>query len=231
MNCDIVYRTERKIVYKVPSISCITGEFIQSLAWPPGITGVIFLFNQQISDEHRILSALPLDLDVGMVYSAMREALPVGKIAADVLIEQIPVQDEEQLSRLYLICRERVMAPVISARTIPPVDKSAVLLKLKKQLSEGKVALWAKAGDTVGALALTRWHDFADNPVQWIPWVWVSDELLPVERRILHAQILNWLKLSVDNKVQCVVDSYNVRSQKFFRKLGFTPECLHIVKS
>lgn len=228
-NFEIVRRTDSKIVYKVPSLADITGEFIRALEWPPGIKGFIFLFSEPISEEHRILSALPLDLDVGMVYSAAKASLAATASSGDAFSE-VQAPDEAELVRLYLLGRELVLAPVLSVRNVPPADRSAVQEKIKKQLAEGKIGLWSKSGVSAGALALTRWRDFADEPVQWIPWVWIASSLLPEERRDMHARIAAWLRAGVDDKVQCVVDSYNIRSQKFFRKMGFLPECLHIVK-
>lgn len=228
-NLEIVHRTDRKIVYRVSSLEHVTGEFIKTLDWPPGITGFILLFREKISEEHRILSALPLDLDVGLVYSATKADFAAGETLSSVF-DEVLAPDEAELVKLYLLGREMVLAPVLSARNIPPADVSAVKIKIKKQLTDGKVGLWSRAGVSAGALALTRWHDFADQPVQWIPWVWISESLPREERRNLHDRMAAWLKSHVDNKVQCVVDSYNIRSQKFFRKMGFVPECLHIVK-
>lgn len=228
---DMVYRTDRKIVYKVPSIKNVTGEFLRALDWPSGVTGLIFVFKEQIAAEHEILSALPLDLDVGLVYSATKESLPAGAAPSADGFSQDLAPGEDELSKLYLLGREMVLAPVLSVRNIPPVDPAAVKNKVRKQLAEGKVGLWSRRGAPAGAIALTWWHDFADNPVQWIPWVWIAGDLLPDERRNLHGRISAWLKSGVEGKVQCVVDSYNIRSQKFFRKMGFIPECLHIVKS
>lgn len=226
---EIVNRTNSKIVYKLPSIGCVTWEFVKALKWPPGVNGFIFLFNEPISEEHRILSAMPLDVDAGMVYSATKASLAGCASSGDVFSEE-KAPDVAELVRLYLLGREMVLAPILSVRNIPPADRSAVELKIKKQLLEGKIGLWSKAGASAGVVALTKWHDFSDNPVQWIPWVWISNSLLPEERRELHGRIVSWLKSSVDDRVQCVVDSYNIRSQKFFRKIGFVPECLHIVK-
>jgi hypothetical protein len=227
---EIAYQTDSKIAYKLHSIECVTGEFIKALVWPPGIRGLIFLFEEQIIDEHVILSALPLEFDVGMVYSATKTSLPNGYSSGAGIFCEVPVPGEEELLKLYLLGREMVLAPILSTRKVSPVDISVVQLKIREQLAKGKIGLWTKGGTSAGAVALTRWHDFADTPVQWIPWVWINSALLPEERRDLHGLISIWIKSNVENKVQCVVDSYNVRSQKFFKKMGFVPECLHIIR-
>ena len=36
-----------------------------------------------------------------------------------------------------------------------------------------------------------------------------------------------WIKEQVSEKIQCVVSAYNLRSQRFFKDLGFHPECVH----
>lgn len=229
-NLKIIYQKGRKIVYEIDSCDRITESFIGQLKWPPEITGMIFIFEQAIANETQILSKLPLSIDVGVVYSSSREALPAGEGAANTQIVAAQVKSAEMLAGLYLACREKVYAPVAGVRQIPAVDMAVVMAKMRDQLANAKIGYWEKFGIPVGVIAVTKWHDYADNPVEWIPWIWIAPDISPEDRKVLHGLISVWLKTNIAVKVQCVVDSYNVRSQKFFKKLGFIPECIHIVK-
>ncbi len=229
-NLKIIYQKGRKIVYKIDSCDRITEGFIGQLKWPPEITGMIFVFEQAIINETQILAKLPLSFDVGVVYSSSREDLPEAAGVGYTQVVAAKVKDAEMLARLYLACREKVFAPVAGVRQIPKVDMAAVMLKMRDQLINAKIGYWEKSGAPVGAIAITRWHDYADSPVEWIPWIWITSDISPEDRKVLHVLISGWLKTNIVGKVQCVVDSYNVRSQKFFKKLGFIPECIHIVK-
>jgi len=229
-NFKIIYQKGKKIVYKIDSCDRITEGFVGQLKWPPGITGMIFVFEQAIVNETQILAKLPLSIDAGVVYASSRETLPAAEVVGNTQIVAAQVKDAEMLAGLYLACREKVYAPVAGVRQIPAVDMAAVMVKMRDQLTNAKIGYWENSGTPVGAIAVTKWHDYADSPVEWIPWIWIAPDISQEERKVLHVLISGWLKANISGRVQCVVDSYNVRSQKFFKKLGFTPECVHIIK-
>lgn len=60
-------------------------------------------------------------------------------------------------------------------------------------------------------------------------WIWFCPELDPHERARAHYLTVEWL---IDKKrtIDAFVDSFNLRSIRFFRKTGFWPVCLHITK-
>ena len=229
-NLKIIYKKGRKIVYEIDSCDKITEGFIAQLKWPPEITGIIFIFKQAIASETQVLAKLPLSIDAGVVYSSSRDSLPTAEGGGNTNIVAAQVKDAEMLARVYLACRERVFAPLAGKRQIPAVDMAVVMAKMRDQLANAKIGYWERSGTPVGSIAVTKWHDYADRPVEWIPWVWIDPDISLEDRKVLHRLISVWLKANIDSKVQCVVDSYNVRSQKFFKKLGFIPECVHIVK-
>jgi len=75
-----------------------------------------------------------------------------------------------------------------------------------------------------------KWKDCFDEPVDWIPWVWIDRSLLHVERAFVHSKRREWLRGIIEDRVQCVVEGENMRSRKFFKEMGFHPECLVISK-
>lgn len=229
-NLEIIYKKGRKIVYKIDSCDRITEGFIAQLKWPPEITGLIFVFEQAIVNETQIMAKLPLSIDAGVVYSSSRNSLPAAEEVGNTHVVAAQIKDAEMLARLYLACREKVFAPVAGIRQIPEIDMAVMMAKMRDQLANAKIGYWERSGIPAGAIVVTKWHDYADRPVEWIPWIWIDPNIPLEDRKSLHGLISGWLKANIDGKVQCVVDSYNVRSQKFFKKLGFIPECVHIVK-
>jgi len=97
-------------------------------------------------------------------------------------------------------------------------------------LSTANVLYLEKDKKLTTLMTVIKWKDYNDIPVDWITWVWIEKDISKDERSVIHNYISVWLRDNIEDRVQCVVNSFNVRSQKFFRKLGFTPECIHIVR-
>jgi RimJ/RimL family protein N-acetyltransferase len=68
--------------------------------------------------------------------------------------------------------------------------------------------------------------------MDWIGHIWISPDLEKEERITIHKYIRWWLRNNMKHKViRAAVDSFNIRSQKFFRKMGFKPEWFAFLKS
>jgi hypothetical protein len=61
-------------------------------------------------------------------------------------------------------------------------------------------------------------------------WVWFDPALSARDRANAHHLTVGWL-IEKGHTIDAFVDSFNIRSQRFFRKIGFRPACLHITKS
>jgi len=225
---ELVKKSDNKLVYRIDAFTMLTTDFIQSLQWPDNINVINFVFKSPIENEDRILAGLPHSPDVGVVYSLKKFKTLTEPAVAAVL--QVKVPGANELAKMYLACRERVFAHV-PEKVIPAIDMNVVLAKMENQIKSAKIGYWEVKAKPAGAIVVTRLANNADVSVQWVPWVWIDDSLLAEERRLLHARIRAWLLENIDQEVQCVVNSFNVRSQKFFRKMGFVPECIRIVKS
>lgn len=226
----LVKKLEHKIIYRVDDFTMLSADFIQSLQWPDKVNVINLLFKGPIKNEGKILAGLPHSPDVGVIYSMMKSRQKIiAEPAADAVI-QAEVPGANELAKMYLACRERVFAHV-PGKALPAVDMCAVLTKMENQINSAKIGYWEVKAKPAGAIVVTRLNNNADVSVEWVPWVWIDDRLLAEDRRLLHSRIRVWLTENINQEVQCAVNSFNVRSQKFFRKMGFVPECIRIVKS
>ncbi|OGR80909.1 MAG: hypothetical protein A2X32_00640 [Elusimicrobia bacterium GWC2_64_44] len=61
-------------------------------------------------------------------------------------------------------------------------------------------------------------------------WIWFDPLLSRPDRACAHYLAVGWLK-EKGRSIDAFVDSFNLRSQRFFVKIGFRPVCLHITKN
>jgi len=86
-----------------------------------------------------------------------------------------------------------------------------------------KKYLCLKKNRTTAALVdLWEYKNYIYCPMDWIGYIWINPELNPEERAGIHKFIKFWLYKNMSHSVlRASVASYNLRSQKFFTKMGF----------
>lgn len=226
---ELIARFDEKIVYRAEDVGMITPEFIRTLQWPENVRIVAFLFKNPIENEWGVLSVLPHSPDVGIIYSATKQSLlPTGACPKISLVEK-SIKSAEELGRLYLECRSRVFANA-PEKLSTMVDEKSILPKMQNQINSARIGCWEINSKMAGVVVVTGLHNYSDVLVDWIPWVLIDANLTAEERLALHFRIREWLSVNINKKLQCAVNSFNPRSQKFFRKMGFTPECVRIIK-
>jgi len=67
-----------------------------------------------------------------------------------------------------------------------------------------------------------------EDNVELVAWVWIDSALSKSDRQTAHARMLGWLKRRESSIIASAVDSFNVRSCRFFRKLGFKTQCVQL---
>lgn len=98
---------------------------------------------------------------------------------------------------------------------------------LREAMTLRKSAILTEKGAIRGIVSALDWKDTAGRPSLLVAWVWISDKLLPPRRAQAHVALSEWLKAHARGRIMATVDSFNVRSRRFFIKLGFSPECVH----
>jgi RimJ/RimL family protein N-acetyltransferase len=225
----VVCRDGKAIVYKVGDAGLITDEFVRKLVWPEGIKACIFTFDSPIADEAALNSRVTYseDFSFHIRYGAEKEwldpALPAGNA---VKAAELPLDLHKVL---YLKIKNRIFSQLPWMKENPAEDREE-LEKVERVISKYKVGYWEHDGAPAGLIALKKWHGVKGEPADWISWLLVEEALPPEARAAVHAHLRGWLRANMETRLECVVQSFNVRSLKFFRKLGFRPEAVHVYK-
>lgn len=224
---EIIKRLDNRVICRLPSLRLINDGFLSQLSWADGIEKFIILFDSPIDDEWAGLSGITGVDRVWLVYSAIRAEIPAGTVNQTHFTETaLPLAQE--LAALFSESRLAYYRSMNRDLTERQLAESKAFVE--KVLPGSRRICLQKDGKPVALLMLVEAKDFDGKPVDWVPWVWIEKTLTPKEREVVHSRFRQWLKDGALERVQCSISSSNGRSQKFFRKLGFKPECIHILK-
>ena len=101
------------------------------------------------------------------------------------------------------------------------LDKTLPVAKGFKILNKGKL---------VGMLSWFTKKDEKDLPIDWISWIWLSRDLSKNERKAAQREVCRLIQGFEHDRARCTVRSWNARSHGLFRKLGFVPVSINILK-
>lgn len=216
-----------KIVYKAGPLAGVTDAFIGSLPWPKEIPALGLVFDGLGGDEHALIGRNISDkYSVRVVYEADLDSLNLKRAGAGgsgILAEAFP--DKASLVRAYVDTQREYFYKPWAARIPMALLENARAFAEKSALPERSLR-FMKGGEMVGMAAAVKWQDWFGAPADLLAWVWFSAGLSAGEREEAHARLLSWLRQGGAEKFICSIDSFNVRSQKFFKKIGFSPKCL-----
>lgn len=225
----LVRKTDKRVVYQLDDISRITNEFLEQISWPNNIPGMIILFDKKIENEHLHLSGISSKYFVSIGYSAQKGQLLNNKISLPKRVKPKIFNNFNELKQVYYDTKlmfYKIWEEYLGDRFLIELDFVA-----KNYLPTAKVLYLEKNEKPAALITVIKWKDYADIPVDWINWVWVAPTMPKKERLAIRCYFSEWLRINIKDRVQCVVNSFNVSSQKFFRKLGFIPECIHVIKA
>lgn len=225
---EIISGTAQQAVYKLNDLSMLTDKAVKEMKWPDGLRSKMFVVTGETGAEQEILGALAEKGAVWGLYSADRAGLVQGtRVPSLPSVRARTIKKPEELERLYTETREgwyrsrnEAMTPRQTAETKDFVERF---------LPESRYLYLEKSGKRAGLLMLNEYVDYRGRPADLIPWVWVESSLDQDARRVVHAAMAAWLGENVSGRVQAYVASSNLRSQKFFRKLGFRLEAVRVL--
>lgn len=218
-------------VFELDRPADLTGELLDSLDWPADAPKAAFHFKEPANEGSlSILSGLPGKYIARIGYTALKSALasPAATPLAPVAKWRTPT-DLESLKAL-------TRATILKHFYEPSRElESPEFLKDLDAFLEHGLSLKASAhylieGRAVGLINLMAHHDCHGQPVDHIAWVWIDASLTPPERAAAHSQLLSWLAGTETGRIHAFVHAFNTRSRRFFKKIGFTPACIHISK-
>lgn len=227
---EVVRKTQNVVFYNIPAFSFITNEFLDNFEWPTGIKTIGFIstgacdsadFGHILGDKYAPRWTYSKDLEkteVTAVSHRSKSKLVPGEL-----------RDFDQLKRLYI--DSHLPFYEVWKEKLDPAYMKGIDAVAERFLPSAKALYLEKEGEAAGLLTLVRWEDCHGVPVDWILWVWLRDNLMAEEKHSARGHIADWLRKNAEGRVQCAIDSFNVRSQRFFLKLGFSRQCLYVIKA
>lgn len=226
----VLARTAKKVVYRAESLRSVTEELLHGLDWPEDSDGtVVFVFKEQVEDEYALIERNLSDKYFArFIYAAAKRDIRVPAAPAAAEISHHKFKDLEELKALFL-GTNKIFSEAWKKQL---KDRYASLLESQanEDLPGARVLSFEKAGKVVSLFTMTKETGYEGAPVDWLHWAWISDALGSQERSDIHRQAAEWVRANVEKEIQCNIFAFNLRSQKFFRKLGFLPKCLYIVR-
>ena len=223
-------RKGNKAIYSVPSVEMLTEEFVGNFKWPEGTEIAIFHPEKPISGELSALAGLSEKHSLWIAYTAAASDLQLNRAdvenAGDLTVSSLP--DTSELRELFIESRDDYYHSINKIMTEWQIRQRESFIKY--QLPDSRRICVQKHGKAIALLMLTKSKDLQGAPVDWVPWVWISRTITAGERCYVRRCFGKWIKEQVSEKIQCVVSAYNLRSQRFFKDLGFHPECVHLIK-
>lgn len=224
-------RTDKTLaVYELEKVSDISDAFLDQLAWPDGATQLGFRFKQPIVDVPAVLSRNLSKKYIAQIgYLARKDDLVAPASDGPASIE---LQTPDDLDALKTLTKRTLLDFLFKPwrEFMNPDFPGEVDAFLAGQLSLASSAWLVNRDAHVGLINLMHPRDCLGRPVDHVAWIWL-DERLPLRERIeAHRRLILWLKQNTSKPVQAFIYSFNVRSIRFFTKVGFKPACVHIAK-
>jgi len=225
---EIIKQFERKLICRLSSILLINEDFISQLIWPEGIDRFVCIFDKSVEREWDILSNIKSVDRVWMIYSMTKVRTEIIEEGSSKMFVETKLPDIKELELLFSETRREYYRSLNRDLTERQVIENQDFIE--KVLPRCRRVCLQKNGKPIALLMMVEAKDYEGKPVDWVPWVWIEKNITFEEREMVHRRFWEWLVDGELERVQCSVASSNLRSQKFFRKIGFKPECLHILK-
>lgn len=223
--------TPRKVVYDVGFSEPLDDGLIESLPWPETVPTLCLLFPQatDVGNEVQVQHISGKYL-VSLMLMADKAAVLDHKAAGtgNIVLERI--QSKDDLVDFYVDNQKehfyKQWSDYISMEHLAGTRKFA-----EQFVTPDLSAFFVKDGVRVGFATLVRWKDLSGAPADLISWVWFDQRLSKADRSEAHSRMVHWLKDTAQSDMCCAVDSFNIRSQKFFKKMGFKVTCVIVTRN
>ncbi|MBI4350993.1 MAG: hypothetical protein HY550_06105 [Elusimicrobia bacterium] len=224
----VLKAAEKEILFEVTCPSEFSPEVLNSLKWTEALRVMRFYLGRRVCNEEDAVKLLLGSYPTWVVYSADKNDFLSAPTEPPVRLTPAPQMDLEQLRRVYISTNDSYHDSI--GKPLSPAESAERESVLSEFLPSAKFSAFKNNGVVMALLVVVKWKDCFDKPVDWVPWVWIDRSLLPGERAFVRSKWKEWLRGIVEDRVQCIVEGENMRSRKFFRGMGFHPECLVISK-
>lgn len=225
-----VKQNPRNVLYKIDSLDVITNGNIAGLPWPEDIWGLSLILPEKVASLDKILALKLIDYTGSVELEVKRKELKHIKAdKGNSQIKMLPVKNRKELHSLFI----QTYAEFFWLRWPEYVDHISLKLianYVEKTLPGSKAVKFIKSQSLVGILNYIVKKDENSEDIDWVAWIWIDETLPRSERKLIHQDMCDVMRKLKAERLRCSVGIYNLRSQRFFEKLGFSPVVLHILK-
>ena len=223
----LIQKEKGKITYQMPDFAQLNTSAIDKLDWPKGIPVLWLKYDENLDDCYGELDKrISRKYIVRVIYSADKKDihLKAGKEPAGAIKVRKSLTAAELLA-LYLETHAKsFIAPWAGQLDSKYIDEVSSFIK--EDLPVSKSLSFFKDKSPVGLVLLTELGSGAGL----ISWIWFAPSLSIAERRKAHNLFAAWLRNGKYPQIKSVVHSFNLRSNRFFIKMGFHTQCIAITR-
>lgn len=223
----LIKKEERKIIFRVPELADITDALVDRLAWPKNIPLLWLKVDKGAERCHEVLKRnVSRKYETQIIYSvpakAIRRRGPVKNSGKLEIKQNIPLL---ALRELYMRTQAKdFVVPWAEELDHRYFEETANFIK--DDLPVAKSACLYINNKPVGQLIYLK----LDENRGLVAWIWIDSVLAKRARAEAHDKLLDWLRKRDETDIKCVINEYNVRSNRFFQNVGFLPECVAITR-
>lgn len=212
--------------YEADSLGDITEDILRRGFAQGNCTKLSFNLLGADTDEYGILKQNISEAYAARIqYHATKEHLILPLIPEGPFSVTVVERDVSFIRELYL---HKIMELYSEWRQYVTPDRVEFSKNVAQyRLSPENSVCIAKGSVPIG---LTTLYKREDGATFCLNWIWFDPKLPPQDRACAHYLTVEWLKRK-GYTITAFVDSFNQRSQRFFRKIGFRAICLHITKN
>lgn len=227
---EFVKKLAKGAVYKISDPAHLTEENLLTLPWGGDVWGYSFMLPRGCSLDPASMGHKLPGFSVIVEYELEKQALVVVEAPGagqGITVEPIVTLSEHH--DLFI----KTYAAYFWAEWPEAVDSLALSMigsYLDKTLPVSKGVKILKEGKLAGMLSWFPKKDEKDLLMDWIAWIWLSRDLSKDERKAAQHEVCRLIQGFEHDRARCTVRSWNVRSHGLFRKLGFVPVSINILK-
>lgn len=222
----LLHKKANRLVYSLPDLDRINDAFIDGVRWPENIAYLGFWVPRAMAPQGKPVRDMVSDRKYvcRMSYVADKREIPAeisGDIAAGLKIA--PFKNIAAYRRTFLRTHNKYFQKAFKGYHTPAYG-AEVKKYLKNTFPDTKGVCVMRGRRVVGMLSLFKIGKyFRFSPMHWITWLWADQSQPKDVRRGVHFMLRAWVRKNASRYVGASIHAVNVKSQKWFIKLGARP--------
>ena len=234
LGIDFVKRIDKYLVYKILRADMLTTEILSQMPWDDTVRSIGFLpYAMANNDAKSVADKVDASFFCRFSYVATREQVATQTLDCAVpQIMRMTFPDKKILCDLYVKTIDDYFWKKWAAKYERDFDFMGEVKSQAENMLTDKDTIAFKKNDTAVAFLSTTQttYLFAEGPVDWVLWVWISPELDSYERQFIRGEFAKWLRNRPNSRIIAAAEPFNPAPHKFWRRLGFNLECISVRK-